>query len=78
MQCSSPPFDRIAKQLPVSPPPEGAEAPSEKESIYEKRAGALALLCSAHIAEDQDPDRATVVVHAPLETLTRALPVGKR
>ena len=37
-----------------------------------RRADALVALCSASIAEDADPDRATVVVHAPLEALVSA------
>jgi hypothetical protein len=34
-----------------------------------RRADALVALCSSRVAEDPDPDRATVVVHAQLEGL---------
>jgi hypothetical protein len=37
-----------------------------------RRADALVLLCSARIAADPDPDRATLVIHASLETLAGA------
>jgi len=37
--------------------------------VHERRADALVALCSARMAADPDPDRATVVIHAPLEAL---------
>jgi hypothetical protein len=45
-------------------------------SLEARRADALVALCSARIAEDHDPDRATVVVHAPLATLVGAKDTG--
>ncbi len=54
---------RVAGQIPAMPDeadPCFAEA---------RRADALVVICSARIAEDPDPDRATVVVHAQLEGL---------
>ena len=54
-------LERLAEQLPVMPGEEdgwGADA---------RRADALVALCSARIASDPDPDRATVVVHARVD-----------
>ena len=34
-------------------------------------------LAGATIANDQDPDRATVIAHVPLETLTTGIGVGE-
>jgi hypothetical protein len=34
-----------------------------------RRAGALVAMCSARIAADADPDRATVVIHAQAKGL---------
>ncbi|MDQ3987297.1 MAG: HNH endonuclease [Actinomycetota bacterium] len=62
--------DRMAKDLPDSPPEEGARIHDTDYSIDQRRADALALLCSARIADDKDPDRAMVVVHAPYDALT--------
>lgn len=53
------------------------EAPDDEASgqwvdtLDERRADALYLLASARIADDADADRATVVVHAPLDALVR-------
>jgi hypothetical protein len=58
-------LERFAEQLP--PMPHGESAHSRDA----RRADALVALASARIASDADPDRATVVVHVPLETLTR-------
>lgn len=56
-------LERYAEQLPVMPG-------EEQEWCAEARlADALVALCSARIARDPDPDRATVVVHAQLDTL---------
>jgi hypothetical protein len=55
-------LERLADSLPVMPGEEeefGADA---------RRADALVALCSARIAADPDPDRATVVIHARLGT----------
>jgi hypothetical protein len=57
-------IERLAESLPVMPDEEGlvhADA---------RRADALVALCSTRLAEDPDPDRATIVVHAPLAALT--------
>jgi hypothetical protein len=54
---------RAAERVPVMP---GEEDPSSAEA---RRADALVALCSARLGSDPDPDRATVVVHAPLASL---------
>jgi hypothetical protein len=41
-------------------------------SASERRADAFVALCSSRIARDADPDRATVVVHAPIEAVDGA------
>jgi hypothetical protein len=56
-------LERVAGSLPAMP---GEE---HEWSAEARRADALVALCSARIAVDPDPDRATVVVHAPLEAL---------
>jgi hypothetical protein len=38
-------------------------------SVSARRADALVGLCSARIARDADPDRATVVIHAMIDTV---------
>jgi hypothetical protein len=56
-------LNRLAESLPVMPGEEDLfHAPARK-------ADALVALCSSRISEDSDPDRATVVIHAPLEGL---------
>ncbi len=56
-------LERLAEELPVMP--------GEEDAYYvdARRADALVALCSARIAGDSDPDRATVIVHAQLDTL---------
>ncbi|MBI2236977.1 MAG: DUF222 domain-containing protein [Actinobacteria bacterium] len=56
-------LERLAETLPVMP--------GEEDAYYvdARRADALVGLCSARIAEDADPDRATVVIHAQLDGL---------
>jgi hypothetical protein len=51
-------IDRVATSIP--------EMPDELGDIHttERRADALVGLCSARLARDPDPDRATVVIHA--------------
>jgi hypothetical protein len=56
-------IERVARTLPVIPGEEGFVGTDAR------RADALVALCSARIAEDPDPDRATVVVHASWEAL---------
>lgn len=56
-------LQRVADTLPVMP---GEDGPGYAEA---RRADALVGLCSNRIAEDADPDRATVVVHARLGDL---------
>jgi hypothetical protein len=54
---------RLAAELPV--------LPGEEDPVFAgaRRADALVALASARIGVDAEPDRATVVVHAQLETL---------
>jgi hypothetical protein len=61
-------LDRLARDLPVLPGEEGADGAEAR------MADALVALCSTRIAEDADPDRATVVVHAPLEAIVSGGP----
>ncbi len=56
-------LERLAGSIPVMP------GEQEACSAPERRADALVALCSARLAEDADPDRATVVVHARAEGL---------
>ena len=59
-------LSRLADSVPPMP---GGEGPG---GVDARRADALVTLCSGRIASDPDPDRATVVVHASLETLAGA------
>jgi hypothetical protein len=54
-------LERLAGQLPPMPGEEG------EWGMDARRADALVALCSARIASDPDPDRATVVIHARVE-----------
>jgi hypothetical protein len=56
-------LERLSEQIPVSPD-EGSE-----RYAGARRADALVALCSARLADDEDQDRATVVVHADLDVL---------
>jgi Domain of unknown function (DUF222)/HNH endonuclease len=56
-------LQRVAEGIPVMP---GEEDGAFAEA---RRADALVAICSARIARDADPDRATVVVHARLGDL---------
>jgi hypothetical protein len=56
-------LDRLAESLPVMP------GEAREWHADARRADALVALCSARTSADPDPDRATVVVHAPLEAL---------
>jgi hypothetical protein len=57
-------LERMAESIPAMPGEKGGS------SAPERRADALVALCSARIASDPDPDRATVIVHAQLEGLS--------
>jgi len=56
-------LERLADSMPAMP--------DEEDGCFAsaRRADALVALCSARIAEDPDPDRATVIIHAQLEGL---------
>jgi hypothetical protein len=56
-------LERLASEVPPMP---GEDDPCSADA---RRADGLVALCSARISSDPDPDRATVVVHAPLEAL---------
>ncbi len=64
-------LDRVAATLPVLPG-------EDRGDVDQRRADALVALSSARIAQDPDPDRATVVVHVPVEVLTGGNPSGSR
>ena len=51
-------LDRLAHTIPVMP---GEDDPC---FVDQRRADALVAMASVQIADDADPDRATVVVHA--------------
>ena len=55
---------RLSDAIPRQP-----DAADDPYPVEARRADALATLCSGAIASDPDPDRATLVVHARLETL---------
>jgi hypothetical protein len=58
-------LERLARTVP--------EMPAEGDEAFTpaRRADALVALCSARIAEDPDPDRASVVIHAQLDGLVK-------
>jgi Domain of unknown function (DUF222)/HNH endonuclease len=56
-------LSRMAERIPVMP---GEEGPGHVDA---RRADALVAVCSAQIASDPDPDRATVVVHASVDAI---------
>lgn len=55
--------DRLASGLP------GEHDQDAEGTLDQRRADALCLMASARVANDQDPDRATLVLHAPLAAL---------
>jgi hypothetical protein len=55
-------LDRLADQIPVLPE-------DDTTNFEARRADALVALASTSIARDEDPDRSTVVVHVPVQTL---------
>jgi hypothetical protein len=58
-------IERLARALPVMPGEEDAfHAPA-------RRADALVSLCSRAVGSDPNPDRSTVIVHAPMSALVR-------
>ena len=57
-------IERMAEKVPSMP---GEEDPFYADA---RRADALVAICSARIADDQSPDRATVVVHTNLDALS--------
>jgi hypothetical protein len=59
-------LEREAGSIPVMP------GEHERWDVSARRADAFLALCSARIAHDADPDRATVVVHAPIEAVDGA------
>src|SRR4029077_4258010 len=54
--------ERLMGKLPGVPE---KESPTREQ----RRADAMVAICSAKVAEDPDPDRATVVVHVPVQVL---------
>ena len=56
-------LERMTQQVPTMPDEQGPW------NVEARRADALVALCSAQIASDPDPDRATVVVHTRLERM---------
>lgn len=69
-------LDRMAGRLDsIQADDESAEELEQHEdTLDERRADALYLLASARIATDADADRATVVLHAPLDALVSGRP----
>ena len=59
-------LERAAESIPLMP------GEHERWDVSARRADALVALCSMRIAHDADPDRATVVVHAPVEAIDGA------
>lgn len=66
-------IDRLAGILPDLPPDEGKPELDREYTVGQRRADALVQMASARIANDQDPDLATVVVNVDLETLTAGI-----
>ena len=60
-------IERMARRIPVMP---GEEGPQHAPA---RHADGLVALASARISEDPHPDRATVIVHAPVEVLAEAV-----
>jgi hypothetical protein len=60
-------IDRVAGTLPDLPPEEGQPVRDPRFTIEQRRADALALMASALIANDQEPDLATVVLSTSLD-----------
>ncbi len=60
-------IERLARTIPVMPGEEDADFAEAR------KADALVALCGARLSEDPDPDRATVVIHAPLRSLNEGV-----
>jgi len=60
--------DRVARKMAVTP----EDDPDPATNMESRRADALVALVSASIANDQDADRATVIIHADVETILKA------
>lgn len=71
VRSSSQVIDRLLPDATPAVPEGDADFPAAA-TLEQRRADALGLLCSAQIANDQDPDRATIVVHAPAEMIVDA------
>lgn len=69
-------IDRLARRLPdvAERDEDDSELGDNDVTLDERRADALVALASRAIASDQDPDRATIVVHAPVEALAGDAP----
>jgi len=65
-------LQRMAEQVPAMPDEAGSAF------VGARRADALVALCSAHLGAAPDPERATVVVHAPWAALQRAAAANYR
>ena len=63
-------LDRMADRDPGIIIDDDEESMSSEDALDMRRADALVAMASQAIAEDQDPDRATVVVHAGLAALS--------
>ncbi|HSH22029.1 MAG TPA: DUF222 domain-containing protein [Candidatus Caenarcaniphilales bacterium] len=63
-------IDRLAAQIPAVEA-QGGDTAAEQPSICQRRADALVQMASVQIAGDEDSDRASVVVHATLDALSR-------
>ena len=59
-------IERLAETLPEPP---GEDDPGR--SADARRADALVAMCSVRIGADADPDRASIIVHAPAEALAQ-------
>ena len=60
--------ERLANKMAVTP----EDDPDPAENVDARRADALVAMASASIAGDQDADRATVVIHADVDTILDA------
>lgn len=67
-------LERLADEVPRSPADDElaqrVDVDADELTLDQRRADALALMASAQISGDQDPDRATVVLHAPMGALS--------